>query len=128
MSAEKFKRKLGVKKQTYEKMQKALRDRESSKKRTGRPPALCLDDQLVLTLSFWREYRTHFHLAEDWGVDESTVRRTIERVENTLVKADKFSLPGRKALRDDHSLEVVVVDIAESPVERPKKTAELLFG
>ena len=108
-------------------MREALRDREDVKKRSGRPPALCLEDQLVLTLSFWREYRTHFHLAEDWGIDESTIRRTLERVEDTLIKADGFSLPGRKVLRDDHSLEVVVVDIAESPVERPKKTAELLL-
>ena len=128
LTAGKFKRKLGVKRQTFEKMRQALIAREGSKKRTGRPAALCLEVQLVLTLSFWREYRTHFHLAEDWGVDESTVRRTIERVENTLIKTNTFSLPGRKALRDDHHLEVVIVDVAESPVERPKKTTELLLG
>ena len=33
-----------------------------------------------------------------------------------------------KALRDNHLLEVVVVDIAESPTERPKKTTGLLLG
>lgn len=73
-------------------------------------------------------YRTHFHLSEDWGVNESTVRRTTLRVEDALIGSGQFSLPGRKALRDDHALEVVVVDIAESPVERPKKTAGLLLG
>ena len=124
----KFKRKLGVKRATFEKLFLALQAREAGKKKRGRTPSLCLEDQLVLTLSFWREYRTHFHLAEDWGVDESTVRRTIERVEDTLISSGKFSLPGRKALRDDCSLEVVVIDIAESPVERPKKTAALLLG
>lgn len=92
-------------------------------KKKGRTPALCLEDQLVLSLSFWREYRTHFHLSEDWGVDGSTVRRTIERVEDPLIKSGEFSLPGRKALRDDHNLEVVVVDTAESPVERSKKSS-----
>lgn len=65
---------------------------------------------------------------EDWHVDESTVRRTVERVEDALIKSDEFALPGRKALRDNHTLEVVVVDIAESPVERPKKTTGLLLG
>lgn len=98
-----------------------LRITEEQKKK-GRTPALCLEDQLVLSLSFWREYRTHFHLSEDWGVDESTVRRTIERVEDPLIKSG-FSLPGGKALRDDHDLEVVVVDTAESPVERSKKSS-----
>lgn len=123
LPAEKFKRKLGVTRQTFEKMRQALITREGSKRRSGRPAALCSEDQLVLTLSFWREYRTHFHLADDWGVDESTIRRTIERVENTLVNADGFALPGRQALRDDHDLEVVVVDVTESPIERPQKTA-----
>lgn len=126
LSCEKFKRKLGVKRQTFEKMLDVLNARERGKKKQGRTAALCLEDQLVLTLSFWREYRTHFHLSEDWDVDESTVRRTIERVEDTLIGSGEFSLPGRKVLRDDHTLEVVV-DISESPIERPKKTAELLL-
>ena len=117
-----FKRKLGVKRATFEAMLEVLRTRERHKKKRGRTPALCSEDQVVLALSFWREYRTHFHLAEDWGVDESTVRRTIERVEDALIKSGKFSLPGRKVLRDEHDLEVVIVDIAESPVQRPKKT------
>ncbi len=75
----------------------------------------------MLTLSFWREYRTHFHLSENWGVNESTLRRTSLRVEDALIDSGQFSLPGRKALRDDHTLEVVVVDIAESLVKHPKK-------
>ena len=123
LSAEKFKRKLGVERPTYGLMKEVLEAREGAKKRKGRPPALSLDDQLVLTLSFWREYRTHFHLAEDWEVNESTVRRTVERVEDALIKSGQFSLPGRKALRDAHELEVVIVDVAESPVERPKKSS-----
>jgi hypothetical protein len=128
LPAAKFKRKLGVKRKTFEAMMEVLYQREAHKKKQGRPPALCLEDQLVLALSFWREYRTHFHLVEDWGVDESTVRRSIERLEDALIKSGKFSLPGRKALRDEHDLEVVIVDIAESAVERPKKTAGLLLG
>lgn len=123
-----FKRKLGVKRRTFKAMLRVLYRREANKKKQGRPPALCSEDQLVLALSFWREYRTHFHLAEDWEVDETTVRRTIERVEEALIRSGEFSLPGRKALRDDYDLEIVIVDIAESPVERPKKTAQLLFG
>lgn len=128
LPSERFKRKLGVNRQTFERMLEVLRGREARKKKRGRTPALCLEDQLVLTLSFWREYRTHFHLSEDWGVDESTLRRSIERVEDALITSGNFSLPGRKVLRDDRSLEVVVVDIAESAVERPKKTEKSLFG
>ena len=117
-----FRRTLGVKPNTYQTMREVLVEREARKKKSGRTPALDLDDQLVLTLGFWREYRTHHHISLDWDVDEATVRRTIERVENALIKSGKFSLPGRKALRDSVELEVVVVDLAESPVERPKKS------
>ena len=91
-----FKRTLGVKSSTYSKMRGVLEERERQKKKSGREPSLDLDDQLVLSLGFWREYRTHHHLSLDWEVDESTVRRTIERVENALVRSGQFSLPGRK--------------------------------
>jgi Helix-turn-helix of DDE superfamily endonuclease len=117
-----FRRTLGVKPHTYFEMRGVLEEREAKKTKQGRIPALDLDDQLVLTLQFWREYRTHHHLSLDWEVDESTVRRTIERVENALIKSGKFSLPGRKALRDNVDFEVIVVDVAENPIERPKKS------
>lgn len=96
-----FKRKSGVKRATFETMLEVLKTRETHKNKQGRTPALCLEDQLVLALSFWREYRTYFHLAKDWDVDESTVRRTIERVEDALIGSGQFSLPGREALRDE---------------------------
>ena len=47
--------------------------------------------------------------------------RTVERVEDTLSASGQFSLPGHKALTEDLSLEVVVVDVSETPCERPKK-------
>jgi hypothetical protein len=30
-----------------------------------------------MTLQYWREYRTQFHIALDFGVSEATVCRTI---------------------------------------------------
>ena len=95
-----------------------------AKPRSGRPPVLPLAEQLVLALEFWREYRTHYHLAQAWQVDESTVRRTIERVENALVKSGAFALPRpRRTAGAEQQWEVVVVDVAERPVERPKKSS-----
>ena len=46
---------------------------------------------------------------------------TIVWIENTLVKDKKFSLPGKKALVEDQSIEIVLVDVTECPVERPQK-------
>jgi len=119
-----FRRMLGVYPETYAAMLGVMKEREANKKRSGRPAALELEEQLVLTLEFWREYRSHEHLAMEWEVDESTVRRTIRRVEDTLIGSGAFKLPGRKKLRQEMSFEVVVVDVAESPIERPKKSSE----
>lgn len=84
-------------------------------------------EQLLLTLEFWREYRTLSHLAEDWDIHESTAQRTIERVENALINSGKFALPGRKATLEMRTeWTALLVDVAEVPCERPKKTASLL--
>ena len=76
----------------------------------------------MLTLEYWREYRTYFHIAKSWGIHESTAYRLIRQVENTLIKSGAFNLPGKKKLLEpEHEIEVVV-DVTESPIERPKKT------
>ena len=35
--------------------------------RRGRKPALSVEDQVLLTLTFWREYRTRFPLGQEGG-------------------------------------------------------------
>ena len=69
-----------------------------------------------------REYGTYFHIGQSWGVNESTAYRIIRKIEDALVSARAFTLPGRKKLQQsNHQLEVVVVDVTETPIERPKK-------
>jgi hypothetical protein len=63
LSAPDFRRLLGVKRETFEAMLAVLTRREAAKKKKGRPPDLTLEQQLLLALQFWREYRTHYHLA-----------------------------------------------------------------
>jgi hypothetical protein len=81
-------------------------------------------DQLLMTLMYWREYRTEFHIGITYGVSEATVCRTIQRVENVLMKSGEFRLPGRKALLpSDTLIEVVLIDATEQPIERLKKSS-----
>jgi len=54
----KFKRLTGVKKETFAKMLKVL---ETELRDFGRPTKLDRADQLLLTLMYWREYRTLLH-------------------------------------------------------------------
>jgi len=121
-----FKRLCGVQPGTFEAMSSVLRQVESDKP-PGRPSKLSLEDQLLMTLEYWREYRTYFPIGQSWGVNESTADRIIRKIEDTLVSSRAFTLPGKKKLqKSDYQLEVVVVDVTETPIERPKKTKAVL--
>ena len=114
-----FKRLTGVQRDTFDLMLKVV---EKGIRNFGRPSKLIRADQLLMTLMYWREYRTEFHIAQAYGISEATVCRTIRKVENTLVRSGKFRLPGKKALQaSDTVFEVILVDVSEQPVERPKK-------
>ncbi len=115
-----FKRLTGVAPATFAAMCEALQKHLPS---GGRAPKLCLADRLLLTLMYWREYRTQFHIGQAYHVSEATVSRTTRAVEDALLRSGQFTLPGKKALtKSDLAYQIVVVDATECPVERPKKT------
>ena len=119
LTASDFKRLTGVQRATFEQMLKAV---EKGLRNFGRPSKLSRADQLLMTLMYWREYRTEFHIAQSYGISEATVCRTIRKVENALVRSGKFRLPGKKAFQaSDTMFEVILVDVSEQPIERPKK-------
>ena len=114
-----FKRLTGVQRKPFDQMLKVV---EKGMRNFGRPSKLSRADQLLMTLMYWREYRTEFHIAQSYGVSEATVCRTIRKVENALVRSGKFRLPGKKAFQaSDTVFEVILVDVSEQPIERPKK-------
>lgn len=120
---EKFRRITGVKRITFEKMLDILRPaKEALTSKGGPKPKLSLEDMLLATLEYLREYRTYAHVAASYGVSESSIFRIIKWVEDTLIKDGTFSLPGRKALLEsDVEFEVILIDAAETPIERPKR-------
>lgn len=88
---------------------------------------MSLEDQLLMTLEYWREYRTDCHIGQSWGVNESTAYRIIRKIEDTLVSSRAFSLPSKNKLQKfEYQVEVVVVDVTETPIERPQKTETVL--
>ena len=121
-----FKRSCGVDPETFRRMVELVSKRlTKTRRKPGRPPKLTVEDQVLLTLEYWREYRTLFHLATSWGLHESNVCRVIRRVEDILTKSRAFRLPGKKVLQPaDHEIAFIVVDVAETPVERPKKSSK----
>ena len=128
-SNEKFRRITGVKRATFDKMAEILREGYAKKHRhRGRKPKLSIEDLLLATLEYLREYRTYAHIAASYGIAESNIYRGIKWVEDTLIRDGTFSLPGRKApLKSGMKYEVILVDATESPIERPKKAKTILF-
>lgn len=120
-----FRRITGVKRKTFDKMVEILTNAEKIKKaRGGRPNDLSIEDRVLMTLEYLREYRTYAHIAASYGLSESNTYENIRWVEDMLIKSKEFSLPGRKALtKSDHEFEIILIDATESPIERLKKNS-----
>ena len=120
-----FYRLTGVKRAVFDLMIEVIVSSRSGRGRgRGRRATLSVQDQLLLTLHPWREYRSQFHVASSFGVSEATVCRTVKKVESALLGDKRFHLPGKKALHDGSlDLTVIVVDASEQRVERPQKNS-----
>ena len=122
LSAGEFKRLCGVSRETFDEMVEVLRPQLESQGKRGGQNKLSVEDQLLVALEYWREYRSQFHIAISWGLHETTVGRIIKKVEDVLVKCSKFRLPSQRQLyRPGWEWKVFVVDVGEMEIERPKK-------
>jgi hypothetical protein len=83
----------------------------------GRPLKLSRGDQLLLTLMC--EYRTEFHIDLAYGISESTVCRTIKKIENTLIKSERYHLPSKKALQSGSMALEIILEAISKKLPRP---------
>ncbi len=125
---EAFRRLTGVKRDTFLKMVSILNEEEKKKKNIGgRPNKIGMEDRLLMALEYLREYRTYFHVAGSYGISESACYRNIKWIEETLIRHPDFALPGKKALlKSDVEYEVILIDATETPIQRPKKTKNII--
>jgi hypothetical protein len=128
--AVRFKRLYGVKPGTFQKMLAILqKEFKVLHKNGGKPPKLTVEDKLYITLKYLREYRTMDRIAAEYGVCKGAVCLSIQWVENTLGKDGTFALPGKRALkRKSASIQYVVVDVTESPINRPKEGQKAYYS
>lgn len=121
-----FRRACGFSRSTFQAMLEVLRPELDRSGKRGGQNSLSVENQLLLTLQYWREYRTQFHIGLDFGVSEATVCRIINRVETVLINSGRFALPGKRRLLDPEADEsVVVLDVTEVAIERPQKNSVL---
>ncbi len=122
LSKTQFRRYTGLHRENYDKIVLLVkRHNLTHKKKVGRPANLIEEDQVLLLLEYYRENRTYFHLGVSYGLSESNVQRTIERIEAILIKSGQFTLEGKKALLSDKHLKTIIIDVTETPAQRPKK-------
>ena len=65
LSIPEFKRLFGVKRETFAQMTELMQQAAQSKGKGGVKAKLRPEDQILVTLQYWREYRTYFHIAND---------------------------------------------------------------
>ncbi|WP_241970090.1 helix-turn-helix domain-containing protein [Spiroplasma poulsonii] len=76
-----------------------------------------------MTLLYWREYQTYFHLGKSFDISEANCYRNIKWIEDILIKNSDFQqLAGKKALINDYfNDKTIIIDATETPIQRPKK-------
>jgi hypothetical protein len=128
LSEEQFKRLVGVKPATFEKMvseAKRISKIEAKKivgKKRGPKEKLNWYDKTLMMLMYYREYRTFAHVGSSYNISESQCWRIVTTLEQWLIKSKLFHVPGRRKLtQSDLAWEVTIVDVSEHPIERPKK-------
>ena len=124
MPSEKYKEIFGIEKFAFDRILKILCLNKTLNNPTnvGRTGKLSVLDCLVITLMYWREYRTYRHIAFDYSVGKTTIGNAVLWVENTLIESGACNLKSARELRENPSkIKIAVVDVTEQEIERPKK-------
>jgi Helix-turn-helix of DDE superfamily endonuclease len=124
-SAASFKRATGIHKNVFLEIIEILNNHKQLHRKhptSGNKPILSTEDALLMVLMYYREYRTQYHIGITYGLSESRVCEMIKEIESIIVQDARYHLPGKKKLlQSENTFEVVLIDVSESPVERPKK-------
>lgn len=128
----KFKRMTGVTKKIFKMMVEVIKkdktERRVQKGHAGRKNELSAEEKVLVTLMYYREYRTQAHIGASYEVSEATINRTINHVETLLLQDKRFHVPGKKKLKQTSIFShAIVVDVSESAIERPKKNKGVII-
>ena len=94
-------------------------------KKRGRKSSLSLEDTLLLTLTYLRDYPTFLNLGQHFGISESYAWKIYQRTCYLLLKVLDMSNP-KELLNKD--LNTIIIDVSEQPIERPKKKQKSYFS
>ena len=124
LPAGQYKEIFGIEKYVFDRLLRLLivADTFQRKSRAGRKSRLSVLDKLVITLQYWREYRTYRHIAFDYGVGKTQIGDAVIWVENTIIASGLCNLKSARELRENTSkISIAIVDVTEQEIERPKR-------
>lgn len=125
LSNSKFRRYTGIERYIFDIMVLIVDEYDlQTKLREGRPSNLSTSDQILMLLEYYRENRTFFHLGTSYGLHESNAYKTIIKIEDILIQSGYFRLSGKKMLLSDKKIKRILVDVTETPAQRPQKKDE----
>ena len=123
-TVKKFTRLVGVNKKAFEILCSDIKKRHTKQKelkpisKRGKKPKVSIEDQLLLTMYYLRNYHTFFQLGLEFGISEGYANKIFHKIKLHLV--DILRLPPNTELSKE-SLKLAVVDVSEQPIERPVK-------
>ena len=122
LSNPEFKRWCGVSRGAFHEMVEVVRPHLDRQGRRGGQAKLSVEDQVLVALAYWREYRSQFHIGVSWGLHETSIGRIVRKVEDLLIKSGKFRLLSQRQLyQPGWEGKALVVDVGEVEIERPQK-------
>ena len=128
-SSENFKRATGVTREVFEYIVAVIKTSMREKiARQRKPGKVSIEDKVLILLMFYREYRTYYHIGLTYGVSASTVCRTIQDFEAILSAHPAFQLPDSQNRTAGEPLEIIIIDVTESPIERPSEGQEEAYS
>lgn len=115
----KFKRAVGIPRALFELLVGILEPVYKFKGIKGGPkPKLKIEDILLMTLTYYRDYPTFFSLGNIFGIDDSNAYRWVRWTENTLGSIFQGTIDINQLDTDGEQL----VDVTECTIQRPKDT------
>ena len=126
-----FKLITGVTREVFDTMLEVLKSKYAEEHTQGGQPGMPVELRLTLALEYWREYRSFWHMANDHQIAKTIISRAVLWVEDVLSESSEFKLKELKERfkpGEEEPIRIVLIDVEEQPIERPKYKQESSYS
>lgn len=99
---------------------------EKTFRRTGRKSSISIENQLLMTMLYLRNYDTFLNLGMRFGISESYCQKRFEFSKMILLRC--LDCPDETSLKDALQSNLIAIDVTEQVIERPQKEQEKFYS